>query len=254
MSPRPRQRSARHLPADEPAVDDGTADDGGLRVPTHRLAFALASTFAALPMIVVDNLPAITDADRTELVAEATVEPSAAPVTLPAPSTTTTTSAPATTTTVAPTTTTTTVPPTTVPPTTVPPTTTTTVAPTTTMPPTTVAPTTTTTSPPPPPTTTTAEAPAPPPPSEADAERAVDRQRGQATWYSQPDGYDARGCAHRTLPFGTVVTVSSGGRSTTCVVNDRGPYGAGRIIDLDDQVFAELAPLSAGVIEVTITW
>jgi hypothetical protein len=251
MSPRPRQPPARHLPAGEPGVDEGTTDDGGLRVPTHRLAFALASTFAALPIIVVDNLPAVTDDDRTELVAEATVEPAGAPVTVSAPTSTTTTSAPPTTTTVAPSTTTTTVPPTTT--TSVPPTTTTVPPTTTTSPPppptTTVAPTTTTTSPPP-----TTEAPAPPPPPGAEVERSADRQRGQATWYSQPAGYEARGCAHRTLPFGTVVTVSSGGRSTTCVVNDRGPYGAGRIIDLDDQVFAELAPLSAGVIEVTITW
>ncbi len=44
------------------------------------------------------------------------------------------------------------------------------------------------------------------------------------------------------------------GASTTCVVTDRGPYGAGRIIDLDATVFDDLAGLGTGVIDVVITW
>ena len=41
-------------------------------------------------------------------------------------------------------------------------------------------------------------------------------------------------CAHRTLPFGTRVRVVNlaNGRSEVCVVNDRGPFVRGRIIDL----------------------
>ena len=42
--------------------------------------------------------------------------------------------------------------------------------------------------------------------------------------------------------------------STTCVVTDRGPYGAGKIIDLDSTVFAQIASLDEGVIDVSITW
>jgi rare lipoprotein A len=40
--------------------------------------------------------------------------------------------------------------------------------------------------------------------------------------------------AHRTLPFGTrvLVTSVSSGRSVVVRINDRGPYIAGRIIDL----------------------
>jgi len=40
--------------------------------------------------------------------------------------------------------------------------------------------------------------------------------------------------AHRTLPFGTVVAVTNmqNGRSVTVRINDRGPFVAGRIIDL----------------------
>ena len=48
--------------------------------------------------------------------------------------------------------------------------------------------------------------------------------------------YGARGhgmtCAHRTKPMGSIVTVTHGGRSIRCVVNDRGPFVRGRIIDV----------------------
>jgi resuscitation-promoting factor RpfB len=77
-------------------------------------------------------------------------------------------------------------------------------------------------------------------------------QTGQATWYHR-DGMVA---AHKTLPFGTQVTVTNlaNGQKVTVVINDRGPYGEGRIIDLSDDAFAQLAPLGAGVINVRITW
>jgi resuscitation-promoting factor RpfB len=77
-------------------------------------------------------------------------------------------------------------------------------------------------------------------------------QVGEATWYERT-GMVA---AHKTLPFGTEVTVTdlSDGDRVTVVINDRGPYGAGRIIDLSDDAFARLAPLGAGVIDVRITW
>jgi len=124
-----------------------------------------------------------------------------------------------------PTTTTTTVPPTTVPPTTLP------------------APTTTTTAPPPPTTTTTAL---------TQASTGANSQTGKASYYA----YKAGGCAHKTLPKGTVVTVTnlSNGKTATCVVNDRGPYVAGRIIDLDTSVFTKLASTGAGVFNARISW
>jgi rare lipoprotein A len=117
---------------------------------------------------------------------------------------------------------------------------TTTTAPPTTAPPTTaaarlaVAP--ATTQPPPPPTTAA----------------PTNAQSGTATWY---EGGTASGCAHLTLPKGTVVTVTavSSGRSVTCTVDDRGPFGS-HIIDLSPSGFQALAPLSAGVVSVRITW
>jgi rare lipoprotein A len=77
-------------------------------------------------------------------------------------------------------------------------------------------------------------------------------QTGPASWYGAPAGT----CAHQTLPFGTVVTVTdlANGRSVTCRVEDRGPYEGGRIIDLSESTFAQLAPPGAGVIEVRISW
>lgn len=120
------------------------------------------------------------------------------------------------------------------------PETTTTVAPTTTS---TEAPTTTTTAAP---VTTTTETPV------AVAAAPANTQSGQASYYD----YKAGGCAHKTIPKGTTVTVTNTatGQSATCVVNDRGPFVAGRIIDLDVTVFKQLASTSAGVFTAKITW
>jgi rare lipoprotein A len=79
---------------------------------------------------------------------------------------------------------------------------------------------------------------------------------GQASWYDfcRIDGNYA---ANLSLPFGTVVTVTNldNGKTVTVVINDRGPYGvAGRIIDLCDAAFSQIAPLSQGVADVQIAW
>ena len=39
-------------------------------------------------------------------------------------------------------------------------------------------------------------------------------------------------CAHKTLPFGTRLAVSKGGRSVIVTVTDRGPFTPGRMLDL----------------------
>lgn len=60
--------------------------------------------------------------------------------------------------------------------------------------------------------------------------------------------------AHRTLPFGTRVRVTnpSNGTSVEVVINDRGPFVAGRIIDLTSAAFSVLDRLSRGVIDVQV--
>jgi rare lipoprotein A len=59
--------------------------------------------------------------------------------------------------------------------------------------------------------------------------------------------------AHRTLPFGTVVTVvnQKNGRQVTVRINDRGPFIRGRIIDLTPAAASELG--FSGLAPVTIS-
>jgi rare lipoprotein A len=79
-------------------------------------------------------------------------------------------------------------------------------------------------------------------------------QSGLATWYDPP--WSGLTAAHPTLPFGTLVTVTDDetGRSVTVTINDRGPFGTGRIIDLSPEAFSVLQPLGAGVLDVSIAW
>jgi len=86
---------------------------------------------------------------------------------------------------------------------------------------------------------------------------ASNAEEGKASWYEAK--YHARDpwiCAHKTLPMGTVLTVTAtgSGKSITCHVGDRGPYIEGRILDLSKYAFSQLASPSAGVISVKITW
>jgi len=78
------------------------------------------------------------------------------------------------------------------------------------------------------------------------------QQSGEASYYQTYNGT----CAHKTLPKGTIVTVTNlaNGLSVTCRVADRGPYVGGRIIDLDKETFQRLSPPTTGVIDVRITW
>ena len=75
---------------------------------------------------------------------------------------------------------------------------------------------------------------------------------GIASWYAC-SGFHA---ASPWLPFGTVVRVTNlaNGRTVSVVINDRGPYGPGRIIDLCSPAFSVIAPLGQGLAKVRITW
>jgi Lytic transglycolase/G5 domain/G5-linked-Ubiquitin-like domain len=80
------------------------------------------------------------------------------------------------------------------------------------------------------------------------------RQSGQATWYDPP--WSGLTAAHPFLPMGTYVSVVdvATGRSVTVVIDDRGPFAQGRIIDLSPEAFSALAPLGRGVLRVRIDW
>lgn len=68
---------------------------------------------------------------------------------------------------------------------------------------------------------------------------------------SQPTDLTA---AHRTLPFGSKVRVTNltNGRSVLVRINDRGPYGRGRIIDVSRAAATELHMISSGTARVSI--
>lgn len=78
------------------------------------------------------------------------------------------------------------------------------------------------------------------------------RASGQASWYSA----GSMTCAHRTLSFGTRVTVVNvaTGASVVCTVNDRGPFVEGRVVDLAHDAFSQIADPAAGVIDVSLSW
>lgn len=60
-------------------------------------------------------------------------------------------------------------------------------------------------------------------------------------------------CAHKALPFGAVLLVRSGERAVLVRVTDRGPYVAGRELDLSAAAMKALGGIERGVVEVE-TW
>ena len=60
--------------------------------------------------------------------------------------------------------------------------------------------------------------------------------------------------AHRTLPFGTQVRVTNlrNGRSVIVRINDRGPFGRGRIIDVSRAAARELDMIGSGIAKVRV--
>lgn len=73
--------------------------------------------------------------------------------------------------------------------------------------------------------------------------------RGAASWYAWTGTMAA---ANPWLPKGSYVRVTNldNGKSVIVVINDRGPFVPGRIIDLDKVAFQKIASLGAGVINV----
>jgi rare lipoprotein A len=70
---------------------------------------------------------------------------------------------------------------------------------------------------------------------------------GQPTASGEPFNPYGFTAAHRTLPLGTKLIVSYGGRSVEVTVNDRGPYSGGRALDLSQGAAEYLGLTYAGV-------
>jgi len=91
-------------------------------------------------------------------------------------------------------------------------------------------------------------------------------EEGLASWYGEPyhgrptaagPRYDMNEmtAAHRTLPFGTVVRVTNleSDREAEVVINDRGPFVAGRIVDLSRAAADHLGVIGPGIAPVRLT-
>lgn len=89
------------------------------------------------------------------------------------------------------------------------------------------------------------------------------QETGKATWYgghfhgrkaANGSRYDVNGltAAHKTLPFGTKVKVTNkaNGKSVVVTITDRGPFAAGKIIDLTPRAFNAIGHTSSGVLNV----
>lgn len=99
----------------------------------------------------------------------------------------------------------------------------------------------------------------------APSEPAVEQEQGGASWYGRyfhgrrtanGERYNQNEltAAHKTLPFGTVVRVRSetNGKEVDVRINDRGPFVAGRVIDLSQAAAKALDMLQLGVKKVTL--
>lgn len=97
------------------------------------------------------------------------------------------------------------------------------------------------------------------------SKHVVHREHGRASWYGgsrhgkkTADGQrmdrNAMTAAHRRLPLGTHVKVTNlnNGRSVELIINDRGPYVRGRVIDVSQRAAEELGFRSSGTARVRV--
>ena len=96
-------------------------------------------------------------------------------------------------------------------------------------------------------------------PAEAQTQRGIasyysKRATGRKTSSGERLHHDSLTCAHRTFPFGTLLKVINPANDRTVVVkvNDRGPFGRGRIIDLSWGAAKALGILSQGIASVVV--
>jgi rare lipoprotein A len=103
------------------------------------------------------------------------------------------------------------------------------------------------------------------PKDNAETGEALVEERGIASWYGRawrgrrtasgaPFDDRALTAAHLWLPFATRARVTNlqNGRSVDVVVNDRGPYHEGRIIDLSARAAEALGIKECGIAEVIV--
>ncbi|MCG6205690.1 septal ring lytic transglycosylase RlpA family protein [Rhodopseudomonas sp. HC1] len=72
-------------------------------------------------------------------------------------------------------------------------------------------------------------------------------ESGSRTASGQRFNAGAMTAAHRSLPFGTKLRVTHGGRSVVVTINDRGPFIRGRVLDLSTGAARAIGLTSRGV-------
>jgi len=84
----------------------------------------------------------------------------------------------------------------------------------------------------------------------------ADKFQGRATASGAKFDQHKMTAAHKTLPFGTQVKVVNlaNGRSVKVTINDRGPFVAGRIIDVSRKAAEKLGITQTGVANVQIKY
>jgi rare lipoprotein A len=81
---------------------------------------------------------------------------------------------------------------------------------------------------------------------------ACEAESGLASYYGGRGHPGEMTCAHRTRPFGSIVTVTHAGHSIQCRINDRGPFVRGRVIDVSVSVARALGMMRSGVVLVSV--
>ena len=103
--------------------------------------------------------------------------------------------------------------------------------------------------------------------TETKADKKTKTEKGIASYYGDKyngkptasgENYNSKllTAAHRTLPFGTIVTVTNlkNGKKTVVKINDRGPFKKERIIDISFLAAQQLDLIRDGITEVEIEY
>ena len=103
------------------------------------------------------------------------------------------------------------------------------------------------------------------PGSAASYTAAASVQSGKASWYGpgfhgrrtangERFNTNAYTAAHKTLPFGTKLKVTNlrNGKSVKVVVNDRGPFTGGRVLDVSRGAARHLGMIASGTAKVKV--
>ncbi|MCO5247366.1 MAG: septal ring lytic transglycosylase RlpA family protein [Chitinophagales bacterium] len=77
---------------------------------------------------------------------------------------------------------------------------------------------------------------------------------GKTTANGDKYSHNKMTCAHRSLPFGTLLKVTNlnNNKSVVVTVNDRGPYAKGRVVDLSKSAAESINMVKSGVAKVLV--